>query len=330
MGMNLLGRSILKPADLSHEELIYVLDLAEQLKRLKAAGSLTPLLQGKSVALLFEKASTRTRCAFAVACAQLGAHPEFLGKDDIHFGKKESVRDTARVLGRMFDGIEYRGFGHGIVEDLARDAGVPVYNGLTDLWHPTQVLADLMTIRSHVGSLRHARLAYLGDARNNMGNSLLVGAALAGLDFRIAAPAELHPAAEIVQDAQALAARTGARLAIGEDVEQAVRGADAIYTDVWASMGEEAKLAERVALLRPYQVTGEVLAASGNPDAIFMHCLPAIHDSRTALGREVLQAYGTEGLEVTDDVFEGPQSVVFEQAENRLHTIGALLVATLA
>ncbi len=330
MGMNLLGRSILKPADLHPDEFLYVLDLAEELKGLKAAGSLPPLLKGKSLALLFEKASTRTRCAFAVACAELGAHPEFLGKDDIHFGKKESVRDTARVLGRMFDGIEYRGFSHGVVEDLARDAGVPVYNGLTDLWHPTQVLADLMTIRSHVGSLRRARLAYLGDARNNMGHSLLVAAALTGMDLRIAAPRALFPDREIVAVAEILAQRTGARLTIAESVADAVRDVDAIYTDVWASMGEEDKLAERIALLRAYQVTGDVLTASGNRDVIFMHCLPAVHDSRTAVGREVLEAYGMEGLEVTDDVFESSHSVVFEQAENRLHTIAALLVATLS
>ncbi len=330
MGLNLLGRSILEPADLSPEELDYILDLAEELRLLKAAGNLTPILRGKSVALLFEKPSTRTRCAFAAACAELGAHPEFLGKDEIHFGKKESVRDTARVLGRLFDAIEYRGFDHATVQGLARDAGVPVYNGLTDLWHPTQVLADLMTLRSHLGSLRHARLAYLGDARNNMGQSLLVAAAQAGLDFRVAAPADLLPSQDVVQAAEVLAAQTGARLAIGESVSEAVAGADAIYTDVWTSMGEEAKLAERIALLRPYQVTADVLAASGNPDVLFMHCLPAIHDSRTALGREVREKYGMEGLEVTDEVFESRHSVVFEQAENRLHTIAALLVATLA
>jgi len=328
--MNLGGRSILKPQDLTPEEFTYVLDLATELRRLKRSGSLKPVLAGKSVALLFEKASTRTRCAFAIACAQLGAHPEFLGKDEIHFGKKESVRDTARVLGRMFDGIEFRGYSQDVVDELAHFAGVPVYNGLTDLWHPTQVLADFMTIQDRVGHLRHARLCYVGDARNNMGHSLMVGSAIAGLDFRIAAPKALFPGEEYVAAAKATAEATGGRITITESVAEAVKDADAIYTDVWASMGEEAKLAERITLLRPYQVTMEMLGRTGNPDVIFLHCLPAIHDARTDLGAQVLEEYGMQGLEVTDEVFESRHSAVFEQAENRLHTIAALLVATLA
>jgi len=330
MGINLRGRSILKPADLSPLELHYVLDLSRDLRSQKRSGSLPPLLAGKSVALLFEKSSTRTRAAFAVACAQLGAHPEFLGKDDIQFGKKESLADTARVLGRMFDGIEFRGYAHDVVEGLARYAGVPVYNGLTDLWHPTQILADLMTIQDRVPNLRHARLAYLGDARNNMGNSLLVAAATAGMDFRMAAPRSLFPAAEIVAEAEAIAAGTGARLTITEEIGKAVDGVDAIYTDVWASMGEESKLRERIELLKPYQVTAGVMAQSHNPDTVFLHCLPAIHDAQTTLGAQVEKDYGLVGLEVTDEVFESAHSVVFDQAENRLHTIAALLVATLA
>ena len=324
MATDLKGRHFLKLLDFTPEEICDLLVLSARLKADKKAGIGGQALAGKNVALLFEKPSTRTRCAFTVACVDEGAHPEYLGKNDIQFGKKETVADTARVLGRYFDGIEFRGFAHQTVETLAEHAGVPVWNGLTDEWHPTQVLADLLTIEEEFGDLEGRTLAFVGDGRNNMANSLMVGCAKLGMNCRIVAPEELHPEADLVAAISEIAAFTGGSLLITSSVEVGVAGADVIYADVWASMGEEDLIAERIRSLGPYKITAEMMAATGRSDTIFLHCLPSFHN----LDTEVSQKY-PDIREVEDEVFEGPQSRVFDQAENRLHTIKAVMVASL-
>ncbi len=329
--MDLQGRSLLKETDLTSDEFLYLLDLASRCRNEKRMGFRRHRLAGRSIALIFEKTSTRTRSAFEVAAHDEGAHVTYLGPDDSQLGRKESVEDTARVLGRMFDGIEYRGYSQQDVEALARYAGVPVWNGLTDTWHPTQMLADMLTMRDHSGKpLSGVSYCYLGDGRNNTANSLLVTGALLGLDTRICAPGELQPATWIVDIAADLAARSGALLTVTADLADAVRGADFVYTDVWLSMGEpQQDWDKRIDLLLPYQVTMAVLAATGNPDVKFMHCLPALHNRRTEIGQRIYDQRGLDGLEVTEEVFESPASVVFDQAENRLHTIKATMVATI-
>ncbi|MFY1679284.1 MULTISPECIES: ornithine carbamoyltransferase [unclassified Streptomyces] len=328
----LAGRHFLKELDFAAEEFLALVDLAAELKAAKRAGTETPYLRGRNIALIFEKTSTRTRCAFEVAAADQGARTTYLEPAGSQIGHKESVKDTARVLGRMYDAIEYRGHGQAVVEELAAHAGVPVYNGLSDEWHPTQMLADLLTMTEY-GSrpLERTSFAYLGDARMNMGNSYLVTGALLGMDVRIVAPRSYWPAREVVDRARALAAARGARITLTEDVEEGVRGVDFVATDVWVSMGESREVwAERVTALAPYAVTMDVLRATGNPDVRFLHCLPAFHDLGTGIGREIHASHGLESLEVTDEVFESEHSVVFDEAENRLHTIKAVLVATLA
>ncbi len=326
---NLKGRSFLALKDFSPEEIQLMLDVSHEVKRLKKSGIQHRIHEGKQVALLFEKTSTRTRCAFTVAANDLGVAPEFLGKDDIQLGKKESVEDTAKVLGRMFDGIQFRGFNHSTVEDLAKYAGVPVWNGLTDTWHPTQILADFMTIEEYVGKLAGVNLVFVGDGRGNMANSLMIGSAKMGLKFTIVAPRELHPSGEIYQLAQQIASETGATINLTDNIEEGVRGADAIYTDIWASMGEEDKMAERINLLRDYQVNRRMLALTGNERVIFMHCLPSFHDTNTIIGQQVKDQFGLDSMEVTDDVFRSSNSVVFDEAENRMHTIKAVIALTL-
>ncbi|WP_128381357.1 ornithine carbamoyltransferase [Streptomyces cavernae] len=330
--VDLRGRSYLSELDFTAREIKHLLDLAAELKAAKRARTERRLLTGRNLALIFEKTSTRTRCAFEVAAADQGAATTYLGPGDTHIGGKESIADTARVLGRMFDAIEYRGSAQSLVTELAAHAGVPVYNGLTDSAHPTQSLCDVLTMREHSPKpLSEISYCYLGDARNNMGNSLLAMGALLGMDVRIAAPARLWPDPGLVTHCRALAERSGARITLTEDVGTGVRGADFLHTDVWVSMGEPAETwGERIDLLLPYQVNAGTLAATGNPDVKFMHCLPAFHDDRTRLGREVLHNYGLDGLEVTDDVFAAPACIAFDQAENRLHTIKSVLVATLA
>ncbi len=331
MTCNLKNRSFLKLLDFTPEEIEYLLDLAADLKRAKKEGTEEPRLKGKNIALIFEKTSTRTRCSFEVAAHDQGAHVTYLGPTGSQIGTKESMKDTARVLGRMFDGIEYRGFGQSIVEELARYAGVPVWNGLTNEFHPTQILADFLTMREHIRKpLREVSYAYLGDARYNMGNSLLVGGAKMGMDVRIVAPKALQPARELVDQCQAVSRETGARITITDDVEAGVKGCDFVITDVWVSMGEPAEVwKERIDLLMPYQVNAALMAKTGNPACKFMHCLPAYHNLETKVGREVYEKFGLNGVEVTEEVFEGPQSIVFDEAENRLHTIKAVMVATL-
>ena len=324
MTVNLRGRSFLKLLDFSPEEIRALLALAAELKAKKKAGVRERALDGLSIALLFEKPSTRTRCAFTVACIDEGAHPEYLGKSDIQFGKKETVADTARVLGRMFDGIEFRGFAHQTVETLAEYAGVPVWNGLTDDWHPTQLLADVMTIEEEFGDLEGRSLAYVGDGRNNVANSLMVGCAKLGMNCRIVSPEELHPEEDLVAAVAEIAGITGGSLAITSSIEEGVLGADAIYADVWASMGEEDLIAERIEVLGPYKITEAMMGLTGKTETIFLHCLPAFHNLDTEVSRKY-----PEIREVDDAVFEGPQSRVFDQAENRLHTIKAVMVATL-
>jgi ornithine carbamoyltransferase len=328
----LKNRSLLSLDELSASEVQFLLDLAAELKRAKAGGSEHPQLRGRNIALLFEKASTRTRCAFEVAAHDQGAHVSFIGPGDSQLGEKESVKDTARVLGRLYDAIEYRGFEQTTVQTLARWSGVPVYNGLTNEFHPTQILADYMTMQEHCERpLAQMRLAYLGDARYNIGDSLLQGAALMGLDFRIAAPRALWPPPALVDISRRKAQASGAQLRLTESPDEAVKGVDFIYTDVWVSMGEpDTAWAERIAQLRPYQVNAALMQRSGNPDVKFLHCLPALHDKATRKGQEVYNKFGMEGLEVTDEVFESAASRVWDQAENRLHTIKALLVSTLA
>jgi len=324
MTVDLKGRSFLKLLDFSPEEIRALLALAAELKAKKKAGVRERALDGLSIALLFEKPSTRTRCAFTVACIDEGAHPEYLGKSDIQFGKKETVADTARVLGRMFDGIEFRGFAHQTVETLAEYAGVPVWNGLTDDWHPTQLLADVMTIEEEFGDLEGRTLAYVGDGRNNVANSLMVGCAKLGMNCRIVSPEELHPEEDLVAAVAEIAGFTGGSLAITSSIEEGVLGADAIYADVWASMGEEDLIAERIEVLGPYKITEAMMGLTGKTETIFLHCLPAFHNLDTEVSRKY-----PEIREVDDAVFEGPQSRVFDQAENRLHTIKAVMVATL-
>ncbi|MFE2737503.1 ornithine carbamoyltransferase [Streptomyces sp. NPDC059349] len=329
---DLTGRHFLKEVDFTAEEFRGLIDLAAELKAAKKAGTETRHLAGRNIALIFEKTSTRTRCAFEVAAADQGASTTYLDPSGSQIGHKESVRDTARVLGRMFDAIEYRGDSQSGVEELAAYAGVPVYNGLTDAWHPTQMLADVLTMVEHCDRpLDRIAFAYLGDARFNMGNSYLVTGALLGMDVRIVAPREYWPAEEIVAQARKLAETSGARITLTEDIPEGVAGADFVVTDVWVSMGEPKEVwAERIAALAPYAVTMDVLRATGNADVKFLHCLPAFHDLGTKVGREIHEAYGLDSLEVTDEVFESEHSVVFDEAENRLHTIKAMMVATLA
>ena len=330
--INLLGRSFLALRDFSAADIEYLLRLSALLKEEKREHREIRRLAGRSIALIFEKDSTRTRIGFEVAAYDQGAHVTYLGPSGSHVGKKESVKDTARVLGRVFDAIEFRGFRQSDVEALAAFSGVPVYNGLTDEDHPTQVLADLLTIREHVGKpLAQVVLAYVGDAHGNMGNELLIGAATMGMDLRIVAPRPVWPAEDVRRDAKERARVSGARILVTEDIAEGVRGADVIYTDVWVSIGEpEAVWDERIALLRPYQVDAAMMALTGNPDARFMHCLPAFHDLETEIGRKMHERHGLTAMEVTNEVFESKASVVFDQAENRLHTIKAVLVATLS
>jgi ornithine carbamoyltransferase len=328
----LKNRSLLSLDGFTAGDVNFLLEMASDLKRVKANGTEHPQLRGKNIVLLFEKASTRTRCAFEVAAFDQGAHVSFIGPGDSQLGEKESVKDTARVLGRLYDAIEYRGFEQSTVQALARWSGVPVYNGLTNQFHPTQILADYLTMQEHCARpLNKMRLAYLGDARYNIGDSLLQGAALMGLDFRIAAPRDLWPPQALIDASQKKATSSGAKLMFTESPQDAVQGVDFIYTDVWVSMGEpDAVWAERIAQLRPYQVNSELMKSSGNGDVKFLHCLPALHDRQTRKGEEIFKKFAMDGLEVTDEVFESQASVVWDQAENRLHTIKALLVATLA
>lgn len=332
MSIDLKGRSFLTLVDYTAAEIRHLLDLSMELKAAKREGREVPRLSGLNIALIFEKTSTRTRCAFEVAAYDQGAHVTYLGPTGSQIGHKESVADTARVLGRMYDGIEYRGFGQDRVETLARDAGVPVWNGLTDEFHPTQVVADVMTMVEHAGRPpEEISFCYLGDARNNVGNSLMVGAAKLGMDVRLCAPRSNWPEEDLVERCRGWASESGGSILLTEDVEEGVAGADFLYTDVWVSMGEPPeKWAERIALLRAYQVNADVMTATGNPDVKFLHCLPAFHNRDTKVGEQIFQEFGLDGMEVTDDVFESEASVVFDQAENRMHTIKAIMVATLA
>jgi ornithine carbamoyltransferase len=332
MSFNLRNRSLLTVQDYTQREFRYLLDLARDLKRAKYAGTEQERLRGKEVCLIFEKTSTRTRCSFEVACHDQGAHVTYLDPAGSQIGHKESFKDTARVLGRMFDAIEYRGASQKGVEELARHAGVPVYNGLTDEYHPTQMIADVMTMREHCDKpIADIKFAYVGDTRSNMGHSLMIAGALMGMDVRIGGPKSLWPTDEYQKIARGLEAKYGGKLTITDDPRAAVKGVDFIHTDVWVSMGEPKEVwKERIALLTPYQVNAALMKASGNPQVRFMHCLPAFHDTETTLGKQIAETYGmTNGLEVTDEVFESEANVAFEQAENRLHTIKALLVATL-
>ncbi len=331
MPVNLKDRSLLRIGDFAPEEIVHVLDLAARLKREKRARAEVRRLEGRNIALIFEKSSTRTRCAFEVAAADQGARTTCIDSAGSHLGAKESVRDTARVLGRLYDGIEYRGYGQRAVEELARHSGVPVWNGLTDEYHPTQALADLMTMREHhAGELAGVRLAYLGDAANNTATSLMMAAAKTGVDARFAAPRGCWPDRADRAEAEEAAAAAGGRLSIGESIADAVAGCDFVYTDVWLSLGEPEEIwAERIERLRPYQVNRSVMDATGNPGARFLHCLPAFHDLETAVGRGIHERFGLDAMEVTDEVFDSDASIVFDQAENRMHTIKALMVATL-
>ena len=331
MAYNLRNRSFLKLLDFTPKEIQFLLDLAADLKKAKYTGTEQPTLKGKNIALIFEKTSTRTRCAFETAAYDQGAHVTYLGPTGSQIGIKETMKDTARVLGRMYDGIEYRGFAQTTVEELAKYAGVPVWNGLTNEFHPTQILADFLTMREHTDKpLNQVSYAYLGDARFNMGNSLLVGGAKMGMDVRIVAPKALQPAAELVAQCREIAKETGARITITDNVDEGVKGCDFLYTDVWVSMGEpDSVWKERIDLLKPYQVNASLMARTGNPACKFMHCLPAYHNRDTKVGEDVYQKFGMDGVEVTEDVFEGPNSIVFDEAENRLHTIKAVMVATL-
>ncbi len=331
MAYNLKNRHFLTLRDYSPREIAFLLKLAADLKVAKYTGTEVPKLQGKDIALIFEKDSTRTRVGFEVAAYDQGARVTYLGPTGSHIGHKESVKDTARVLGRIYDAIEYRGFGQNIVEQLAQYSGVPVYNGLTNEFHPTQILADFLTMQEHVEKpLHRVAYAFLGDAGNNMGDSLLIGGAKMGMDVRLCAPKACWPDAGIIKEAEAIAKETGARVMITEDVDAAVKDVDFVYTDVWVSMGEpKEKWAERIKLLSPYQVTAEVMAKTGNPRARFMHCLPAFHNTETTVGAEIKAGFGLDCMEVTEEVFESAASIVFDQAENRMHTIKAVLVATL-
>lgn len=332
MAFNLKNRHFLKLMDFTPQELKFLLDLSIDLKKAKYAGIEQQLLKGKNIALIFEKASTRTRCAFEVAAIDQGAHVTYLGPSGSQIGQKESMKDTARVLGRMYDGIEYRGYGQAIVEELAQYAGVPVWNGLTDEFHPTQVLADFMTMMEHSDKpLHQISFCYLGDARNNMGNTLMEGAALMGMDFRAAAPKACQQSEELQAKCREIAKKTGAKILITENVEEAVKGCDFLYTDVWVSMGEpDSVWEERIKLLKPYQVNKKTMELTGNPKAKFLHCLPAFHNKETKVGMDIFKKFGLDGMEVTEEVFESEASIVFDEAENRMHTIKAVMVATLA
>ena len=331
MAFNLRNRNFLKLLDFTPEEIKYLLTLAADLKKAKYTGTEQPWLKGKNIALIFEKVSTRTRCSFVGGAHDQGAHVTYLGPSGSQIGKKESMKDTARVLGRMFDGIEYRGFTQATVEELAEYAGVPVWNGLTNEFHPTQILADFLTMMEHVDKpLNQVTYAYLGDARYNMGNSLMVGGAKMGMDVRIIAPSQLQPNPELIASCKEIAAETGARVTVTDNVAEGVKGCDFLYTDVWVSMGEPQEVwKERIDLLLPYQVNKKVMEETGNPNCKFMHCLPAFHNLETSIGRDVYKQFGLEALEVTEEVFESPHSIVFDEAENRMHTIKAIMVATL-
>lgn len=324
------GRSLLAEKDFTKEELQYLIDFSEHLKDLKKRGIPHHYLEGKNIALLFEKTSTRTRSAFTTAAIDLGAHPEYLGANDIQLGKKESTEDTAKVLGRMFDGIEFRGFSQKMVEELAEFSGVPVWNGLTDEWHPTQMIADFLTIQENFGTVEGITVAYCGDGRNNMANSLLVTGAILGANMRIVAPKELQPEEEIVKMAEGFAEKSGAQLMITDDVDKGVDGADVLYSDVWVSMGEEDKFEERIKLLKPYQINMEMVEKTHNTDRlIFLHCLPAFHDTNSVYGEQMKERFGITEMEVTDEVFRSKYARQFDQAENRMHSIKAIMAATL-
>lgn len=327
--MDLKGKSFLKLLDFTPEEIMYLINLARELKEKKKQGIAHDTLRGKNVALIFEKTSTRTRCAFEVAAFDLGMHATFLDPSASQIGKKESIADTARVLGRMYDGIEYRGFGQDIVEELAKHAGVPVWNGLTNEFHPTQMLADMLTIKEHFGHLKGIKLAYMGDARYNMGNSLMVTCAKLGMHFVACTTKKYFPNEELVEQCRAIAAETGAVIELTEDAYAGTKGADVIYTDVWVSMGEPDDVWEsRIKELTPYQVNRKLMENAG-PQVKFMHCLPAFHDLKTTIGKDIHDKFGLDEMEVTDEVFESPQSIVFDEAENRMHTIKAVMLATL-
>jgi len=331
MAFNLRNRNFVKLLDFTPKEIKFLLKLSADLKAAKYGGYEQPTLTGKNIALIFEKSSTRTRTSFEVAAYDQGANVTYLGPGGSHIGHKETMKDTARVLGRTYDGIEYRGFAQETVEILAEYAGVPVWNGLTDEYHPTQILADVLTMTEHTyKDLPDIAYCYLGDARNNMGNSLMIGGCKLGMDVRLCAPKHLWPEEELVARCREIAAETGARLTLTDDVAEGVKGADYLYTDVWVSMGEPAEVwAERVKLLKPYQVNAKAMELTGNPDAKFMHCLPAFHNTDTEVGQEMYEKFGLKGLEVTEEVFESEASIVFDEAENRLHTIKAIMVATL-
>jgi len=331
MAFNLRNKNFLKLSDLTPKEIKFLLDLSADLKKAKYNGTEQPKLTGKNIALIFEKASTRTRCAFEVAALDQGAHVTYLGPSGSQIGKKESMKDTARVLGRMYDGIEYRGFGQDIVEELGAHAGVPVWNGLTNEFHPTQILADFLTMMEHSDKpLHQVTFAYVGDAQNNMGNSLMIGAAKMGMKFRSVAPKAVQPTTELVAQANEIAKETGAEIIVTDNVAEGVKGCDFIYTDVWVSMGEPDEVwKERIELLKPYQVNKSMMDATGNAKCKFMHCLPAFHNRQTVVGEEIFQKFGLDGMEVNEEVFESEASIVFDEAENRMHTIKAVMVATL-
>lgn len=327
MPVNLKGRSFLTLKDFTPDEIRYMLDLAQDLKAKKRLGIRNKSLDGKNIVLIFDKTSTRTRCSFEVAAADEGAHVTYLSNSQM--GKKESLEDTAKVLGRFYDGIEYRGFKQSVVEDLARFSGVPVWNGLTDEYHPTQILADFLTVREHIAKpFNKIKFVYVGDARNNMGNSLMIGCAKMGMHFTALAPKELFPSEALVDEMKEVCRETGGTITLTENVAD-VEGADVLYTDVWVSMGEEDKYAERIRQLEPYRVTMDMMKATGNPDAIFLHCLPSFHDLETVVGRDVYEKFGLKEMEVSDEVFRSKYSKVFDEAENRMHTIKAVMVATL-
>lgn len=332
MPVNLRNRHFLRLMDFTPREVQFLLDLAADLKRAKYSGTEQPKMKGKNIALIFEKTSTRTRCAFEVACFDQGANVSYIGPSGSQIGHKESMKDTARVLGRMYDGIQYRGYGQELVEILANNAGVPVWNGLTDEFHPTQILADFLTMLEHGEGkrLNQMKMAYLGDARNNMGNSFVEGAALMGLDLRLVGPKAFWPEQKLLDEVAEIAQKTGAKITCTENVEEGVANVDFVYTDIWVSMGEpESAWEERINLMKPYQVNAELMKKTGNPKVKFMHCLPSFHDENTTVGKEMAKKYGMKGLEVTDEVFESDASIVFDEAENRMHTIKAVMMATL-
>lgn len=331
MAFNLRNRNFLKLLDFTPQEIKFLLNLSADLKKAKYAGTEQQMLKGKNIALIFEKDSTRTRCAFEVAAYDQGANVTYLGPSGSQIGKKESMKDTARVLGRMYDGIEYRGYGQDLVETLGKYAGVPVWNGLTNEFHPTQILADFLTMMEHSDKpLHQVSFAYLGDARNNMGNSLMVGAAKMGMDFRAVAPKKMWPEEELVATCRAIAKETGATITLTDSVDEGVKGVDFLYTDVWVSMGEADHVwEERIKMMIPYQINQKMIDKTGNPKVKFLHCLPAFHNRETVIGEQIFQKFGIEAMEVNDEVFESPASIVFDEAENRLHTIKAVMVATL-